>query len=136
MNAVDTNILIYANDSRDPVKQRIAIDLVLSLVNGVLLWQVVCEYLAASRKLERFGYTQAQAWEYICDLKQVWYIALPNWQVLERTQDLMRRFSLSYWDAMIISACLEAKVQTFYTEDLGYSNIDGLIIVNPFSEIR
>ena len=44
----------------------------------------------------------------------------------------MSRFSLSHWDSMIIAACLEATVQTIYTEDLGYSSIDGLEIVNPF----
>jgi predicted nucleic acid-binding protein len=33
---------------------------------------------------------------------------------------------------MIIAACLEANVHTLYTEDLGYSSIDGLKIVNPF----
>jgi predicted nucleic acid-binding protein len=44
----------------------------------------------------------------------------------------MSRFSLSHWDFMIIAACLESSVQTLYTEDLGYSTIDGLKIVNPF----
>ena len=33
---------------------------------------------------------------------------------------------------MIVAACLEANVETLYTEDFGYSNIDGLMIVNPF----
>ena len=46
MNAVDTNILIYVNDPRDPIKQAKASSLVLSLTDGVLLWQVACEYLA------------------------------------------------------------------------------------------
>ena len=45
MNAVDTNILIYVNDPRDPDKQEIAISLVSALTEGVLLWQVACEYL-------------------------------------------------------------------------------------------
>ncbi|HAX76405.1 MAG TPA: nucleic-acid-binding protein, contains PIN domain protein [Cyanobacteria bacterium UBA11372] len=132
MNAVDTNILIYVNDPRDPVKQGIASSLVLSLTDGVLLWQVACEYLAASRKLEPLGYNRAQAWQYIRDLQQVWYTALPTWMILDRAENLLNRFSLSYWDATIVAACLEANVQTLYTEDFGYSNIDGLAIVNPF----
>jgi predicted nucleic acid-binding protein len=57
MNAVDTNVLIYVNDSRDPGKQAIAASLVANLTEGVLIWQVACEYLAASRKLEPFGYS-------------------------------------------------------------------------------
>jgi predicted nucleic acid-binding protein len=56
MNAVDTNVLIYVNDSRYPSEQAIAASLVANLTEGVLIWQVACEYLAASRKLEPFGY--------------------------------------------------------------------------------
>jgi hypothetical protein len=41
MNAVDTNILVYANDPRDPRKQTIAGTLMEDLDDGVLLWQVV-----------------------------------------------------------------------------------------------
>jgi predicted nucleic acid-binding protein len=132
MNAVDTNILIYVNDPRDLAKQEIAIYLVSTLTEGVLLWQVSCEYLAASRKLESQGYDRAQAYQYIRDLQQVWYTALPTWNVIDRAENLMGRFNLSHWDSMIIAACLEVNVQTFYTEDLGYKNIDGLGIVNPF----
>jgi predicted nucleic acid-binding protein len=132
MNAVDTNILIYVNDRRDPAKQAIAVSLVSSLTDGVLIWQVACEYLAASRKLEPLGYDRVQAYQYIRDLQQVWYTVLPTWAIIDRAEDLMSRFSLSHWDSMIVAACLEANVQTLYTEDFGYSDIDGLKIVNPF----
>jgi len=132
MNAVDTNILIYVNDPRDPDKQAIAASLVSSLTDGVLVWQVACEYLAASRKLESLGYSRAQAYQYIRGFQQVWYTALPSWAVIDRAEELMSRFSLSHWDSMVVAACLEANVETLYTEDFGYSDIDGLKIVNPF----
>lgn len=132
MNAVDTNVLIYVNDPRDPIKQAQAASLILDLTEGVLLWQVACEYLAASRKLESLGYDRAQAYQYIRDLQQVWDTALPTWSVIDRSESLMGRFSLSHWDSMIVAACLEEGLQTLYTEDFGYSNIDGLELVNPF----
>lgn len=132
MNAVDTNILIYVNDPRDLVKQAIAVFLVSSLTDGVLIWQVACEYLAASRKLESLGYDRTQAYQYIRDLQQVWYTALPTWAVIDRAENLMSRFSLSHWDSMVVAACLESNVQTLYTEDFGYATIDGLKIINPF----
>ena len=69
MNAVDTNVLIYVNDSRYPSEQAIAASLVANLTEGVLIWQVACEYLAASRKLEPFAYDRAQAYQYIRDLQ-------------------------------------------------------------------
>jgi hypothetical protein len=49
MNAVDTNVLLYVHDPRDVTKQVTASNLLQSLTDGVLLWQVACEYLAASR---------------------------------------------------------------------------------------
>lgn len=50
MNAVDTNVLVYACDARDPERR----DRVRAIMDGlpapVLLWQVACEFIAASRK--------------------------------------------------------------------------------------
>ena len=59
--------------------------------------------------------------------------ALPSWKVLDRAMSLLRRYSLAYWDAMLIAACLEAGVEILYSENFsGYREIDGLKIVNPF----
>ncbi len=126
MNAVDTNILIYVNDPRNPAKQAIAASLVSSLTDGGLVWQVACDYLAASRKLESLGYDRVQAYQYVRDLQQVWYTVLLTWAVIDRSEDLMSCFSLSHWDSMVVAACLEANVETLYTKDFGYSDIDGL----------
>jgi predicted nucleic acid-binding protein len=42
---------------------------------------------------------------------------------------------LSSWDALLVAACLEARVDTLYSEDFsGYAEIDGLKIVNPFAQ--
>ena len=53
MIALDTNLLIYACDRADTQRQQIAIDLIAKSKDGVLLWQVACEFIAASRKLRR-----------------------------------------------------------------------------------
>jgi len=50
MTAVDTSVFLYAHDDpRDIRKQAIALSLLSSLNDGVLLWQVACEFLAAGR---------------------------------------------------------------------------------------
>jgi predicted nucleic acid-binding protein len=72
MNAVDTNVLLYVQDPRDPGKQAIAAALVSSMVDGVLMWQVACEFLAASKKLAATGFTRDQARQYIRDLRNLW----------------------------------------------------------------
>jgi predicted nucleic acid-binding protein len=88
MTAVDTNVFIYAHDPRDSRKQDIALSLLSSLNDGVLLWQVACEFLAASRKLEPFGLAQAQVRQEIEALRRVWPCLLPNWDILNRSGQL------------------------------------------------
>ncbi|HEY0404212.1 MAG TPA: PIN domain-containing protein [Pyrinomonadaceae bacterium] len=134
MNAVDTNILFYVHDPRDNAKRAIAASLVNSLSDGVLLWQVACEYLAASRKLEAYGYSSARAWQDIRKLQNAWDTLLPTWKTLNRAEVLLRRYSLSSWDALIISACLEGGVTRLYSEDFDESvRAEGLEVVNPFA---
>ena len=136
MNAVDTNVLIYVKDPRHPDKQAIAAALIRNLTDGVLLWQVANEYLAASRKLVAVGYDLTQAFNDIRAFQKVWTTKLPNWNILDRAESLQTRFHLSYWDSMIIAACLVGGVTKLYSEDFtGYGNIDGLELENPFDPI-
>lgn len=133
MNAVDTNILIYVQDTRDPIKQAKAVALVKGLPDGVLLWQVANEYLAASRKLVPFGYNHAQAFQDINNWRKVWTTILPTWSVMDKAEDIRQRFNLSFWDAMVVAACLEGGVSRLYSEDFdAYKQIDGLQLANPF----
>ena len=136
MNAVDTNVLLYVHDPRDVTKQATAGNLLQSLADGVLLLQVACEYLAASRKLVPFGYNLTQAYQDVRDLQRVWFTLLPSWSTLDRAQTLLSNYSLSFWDAMIIAACLEAGVTRLYSEDFdAYAHVDSLQIVNPFKAV-
>jgi predicted nucleic acid-binding protein len=133
MNAVDTNVLIYANDPRDPRKQTIAAGLVRDLDDGTLLWQVVCEFLAASRKLTPYGFGAAEAWRYLEKLCHAWQVIFPTWKVQSHAYELTQRYSISCWDALLLGACKDGGIQRLYSEDLDTHNgLDGLEIVNPF----
>ena len=134
MNAVDTNVLIYARDPRDPVKHQKARQLTAAMTNGALLWQVACEFIAASRKLTTVGYTQAQAWRELEQLRVIWKLILPSENVFVRAEELTTTQNLSFWDAMIVAACMEGGVTRLYTEDFddSLSKATGVEIVNPF----
>ena len=54
------------------------------LPDGILLWQVACEFLAASRKLEPFGYSLREACEDIEELGGTWSTVPPRWEVQAR----------------------------------------------------
>jgi predicted nucleic acid-binding protein len=134
MNAVDTNVLIYAHDPRDQKKQNQATALISSLSDGVLLWQVACEYVSASRKLAAFGLNPQRAFADLTRLQSVWIPSLPTWEVLDKAEAFMATGNLSYWDAMILAACAEADVRTLYSEDFDASMtpLTGIRVVNPF----
>jgi predicted nucleic acid-binding protein len=105
MNAVDTNVLIYVHDDRDPQKKATARNLIDKLADGVLVWQVACEYIAAARKLAPQGYTSKEARQDVDDLRHLWKTSLPSWKVFDRSASLLQRYSLSSWDALLIAAC-------------------------------
>lgn len=64
---------------------------------------------------------------------RTWPFALPTAKIIPTASDLLNRFSLSYWDAMLLAACIESGVKRLYTKDFsGYPNIDGVEIINPF----
>lgn len=132
MNAVDTNVLIYSCDARDVEKQTRAMKLIEGLSDGVLLWQVACEFIAASRKLSSQGLTPAAAWDRLADFTELLAFAAPSPAAVPVARRLHLERGVSFWDSMLIAACLEAGVKTLYTEDLPASSIEGIRIVNPF----
>ena len=134
MNAVDTNVLVYTLDTRDPAKQRIARALIEEIESPVLLWQVAVEYLAVSRKLERLAILPAQPWQELARLRRLWPVAFPTWDTMELSRELLARYSLSFWDSLIVAACVHADVSRLYSGDLGAApRIAGVEIVNPFA---
>jgi predicted nucleic acid-binding protein len=134
MIALDTNVLIYCCDKRDPRRQKIALDLVADTTEGVLPWQVACEFIAASRKLAEQGFTAAHAWQRLAEFLSLFPLLMPTPVVLERARALHLEQQWAFWDATLVSACLETGVSRLYSEDLpGRTKIESLEIVSPFA---
>jgi predicted nucleic acid-binding protein len=138
MNAVDTNVLIYSVDRRDLQKRTKARDLLrqlwLSRTPTLLLWQVAAEFLRWLRWCQDQGQMSPSASpRYLRLFRHFYPLTMPTPQVLDRALDLAARYSLSHWDSMLLAACLEAGVDTLYTEDLGApTTIEGVQLINPF----
>jgi predicted nucleic acid-binding protein len=134
MNVLDTNIWLYSHDTRDPRKQAIAQRLIATVRPLALPWQVGCEFIAASRKLAPVGFTESQAWSALTAMRTLAdTVLLPVSDLWPETQALQSRYSLSFWDALLIAACLREGVKILYTEDIGSPRtIDNLSLVNPF----
>ena len=132
MVALDTNVLIYACDSARPEGQKQASDLIERATDGVLLWQVACEFVAASRKLAGQGFTSSDAWTRLREFQDLFPVVTPTADVLERARELHLSRGVSFWDAMILSACVEAGVETLYSEDVPGLALATPKVVNPF----
>jgi predicted nucleic acid-binding protein len=111
-----------------------AIQVIGELTDAVLLWQVACEFVAASRKLADQGFTPHHAWARLSEFLDLMPLQVPSQRVLERARELHVGRNWSYWDALLVAACLEAGVRRLYSEDLpGGPPPEGLEIINPFA---
>ena len=139
MNAVDTNVFVYAHDADEPAKQARAHELLDRFVqlpaDTILLWQVAAELLSCLRKWESAGRISAADVEAnFGDVLAMFPLRLPTSQVLSTSFALKSRIRLSHWDSMLLAACKEAGVQTLYSEDLDPgTDFEGLTVVNPFA---
>lgn len=138
MNAVDTNVLVYSLDDLDRVKRAKAQALLRRLrkIRGqtLLLWQVAGEFLRQLRSWEdQRIITRPKSIRLLSLYRRYFPLTLPAETVLDRAVDLAGRYSLSHWDSMLIAACLEAGVDTLYTEDMGApARFDRVQLINPF----
>lgn len=138
MNAVDTNIYVYALDADEATKQAKALELFdwLALERGetVLIWQVAGEFLNQLRSWESRGrLATAEVQAAFQRARAMFELRIPSEAMFQISFDLRSRFSLSHWDSMLLAACKEAGVSTLFSEDMDSgTNYDGLTIVNPF----
>lgn len=135
MNALDTNIYIYAHDTRDVDKQRKAQAMIEITDPIALLWQVGCEFIAATRKLEPLGFTRKQAWQALMDMQAMAKtVVLPETDLWLTAHEVQEHENINFWDAMIVAACIHGGIEVLYSEDFArQERIRGVSVVNPFA---
>lgn len=132
---LDTNILIYTDDHANPDKQRVALDLVdraFAQRSGVVSTQVLQEYFAAATRNLGVDATLARR-------KVELFARLDTVQVSVELVlsgiDLHRLHAISFWDALIVRAALDAGCTVLLSEDMqAGQRIAGLRIANPFAQ--
>lgn len=132
---VDTNVLVYADDAREPTKQARARELLRRLIrerSGKVSLQVLQEFFAAAT--QKLGLDAVDARRRVEILSNLDVVKLEVDDVLAAI-DLHRLHQLSIWDALIVRAAALSGCRTLYTEDLQHGRrFDGLRVVNPFRE--
>lgn len=136
MNAVDTNVIAYSVDADGKDKRPKALALLESLPpdQTVIVWQVACELGSVLTKFVRDGRTLADPAAVVRLVTTRFSLALPAEDLVTRALALSASHQLSYWDALLLAACLDAGVTTLYTEDIqSRPVVEGIQIVNPFA---
>lgn len=133
MNAVDTNIFVYALSADEPIRGPKAADFDRSalgvgygvaVAGRVRVWRGGVEAVSRAPGIggglrSDRGYSKA-------------ILARASPAVLDVALDLHRNHEVSYWDAMLLAACEDAGVKRLLTEDLqDGATFLGVRVVNP-----
>ncbi len=133
---VDTNVLVYSRDSRVKAKQKRAeewLDFLWRTRRGRLSRQVLQEYYTTvTRKLKPGLDAEAAR----ADVRALfhWLAPVDPVALMESAWDLQDRYSLSFWDSLIIGAAENLGCGVVLTEDLPTGqDLGGIEVVNPFA---
>jgi predicted nucleic acid-binding protein len=132
---VDTNVLVYARDTSEPDKQPRAAGWMEHLWRtraGRTSVQVLNEYyVTVTRKLSP-GLDQTTARNDVRDLG-AWRPSVVEHATMAIAWDLEDRYSLSWWDSLVVASAMELGCDRLLTEDLqDGQQFDRLVVSNPF----
>jgi predicted nucleic acid-binding protein len=131
---LDTNVLVYAQDSGVATKQSKSRDIIAQLADsgdGVISTQVMQEFfVAATRKLG----VEPLAAKGVLKTFAVFEIVQVSPTLIHEAIDCCVLNRLSYWDALILVAASSAGCSTVLSEDLNArQTILGVKVENPFT---
>lgn len=132
---VDTKVLVYARDSRDPRKQQRAQEWLAHLWRhrtGRVSAQVLQEYYVSVTQKLKPGMDRESARADVRDLWK-WVPPLSTADLFEAGWTVQDEFRLSWWDALVLAAAQLTGCATLLSEDLPHGQeFAGVRVANPF----
>jgi predicted nucleic acid-binding protein len=133
---VDTNVLVYAHDASETLRQPIAQSVLAELWrtrSGALSTQVLQEfYVVVTRKFDP-PLSRREARDLV-DAYGQWRLVQVDVPLVLAASQLEERHTLSFWDALIVEAARRSGARTLLTEDLQTARrLAGVVIDNPFA---
>ena len=131
---IDTNVLIYAEASDEPQKQRAALALLKGLYEenlGVLSTQVLQEYCNVALKKLKLApqYVRSQL-----DLYEQFEVVQVTPAIIRAGLDLHQTRSISFFDAIVLASAHASGCSIIWTEDMNAGElVNGVCITNPFA---
>jgi predicted nucleic acid-binding protein len=129
---LDTNILIYAYSEDEPKKQSVALQLLDSFENNVIISKQVINELS-NILLKKFKLDSDQVENVLLEIDNVLPIVDFDLTTQIKALKLKDRYQFQYYDALIVATALENNCTVVYSEDMQHEMlIDGsLNIINP-----
>jgi predicted nucleic acid-binding protein len=134
---LDTNVLVYAYDRSEPLKQERALNVLTELASlgiGAISTQVVGElFIALTRKL-KVPLTVEDGLTRLEHHLQIWrLLEVTAFAVLEAIRGV-RRYKLNYWDAQIWGTARMHSIPIIFSEDFSDGTLlEGVRFINPLS---
>lgn len=134
---IDTNILIYAYAELSPKRQK-AVEILQACMLGktrhFLALQNIGEFCSVA--LKKYSLEIGEVMETAEELLQERNLVKLqyNGETLNCALAIMKQSRISFWDAVLAATMKENGIETIYTEDAGFSKIDGIKCVNPFTK--
>lgn len=129
---IDSNIWLYAFiETDDAAKTNQAQNLIRS-VEPVVSTQVINEVCV--NLIRKAGFTEEQIYLLVISFFAKYTIIQLDRTILLRASQLRSRYSLSFWDSIIVASAINASASYLYSEDMqdGPSVAQQLQIINPF----
>lgn len=133
---LDTNIFIYAGDEADPQKSRRSRKLIADVVNsgnGVSSYQVIQEFVNVVLRRFQKALLVEDVERFLATVFQPLVIIHSSFGLYTAALRIQSRYRLSWYDALIVAAAIEADCSVLYSEDLQHGQRFGSTTVkNPF----
>jgi len=133
---VDTNVLVYWRDGRDPIKQARArewLDILWREQRGRTSVQVLSEFYSVMTRKFETRVSRDEAWRDVQTL-MAWKPQPVDVELMRRARDIESRHQLSWWDSLIVAAAQLQGCSLLLTEDLQDSaDYGGVTVRSPFT---
>jgi predicted nucleic acid-binding protein len=134
---LDTNVLVYSFDRSEPRKRDIARGLIAGALErgaGIISYQVVQEFLNVATRKFVIPLSSADAQRYLEVVLEPLCEVYASPELFHQSLEIAESWRLSFYDALIVAAALQADCSALYSEDLQDGlKIRGLTVRNPFS---
>ena len=134
MALLDSNVLVYAADRTDAVKNRKAVSIVQSAMRNRREYAISVQSLTefANVSLRKLSLPPDAVLDFLRAFRQIETV-VPDNALVTRGVEIKALYGIQFYDAMMVAAAERAEAREIWTEDLNDGQTYcGIKAVNPF----